>query len=82
MPTIHPTAVISNEAQLHETVTVGPYAVIDGPVALGAGCAIGPGVHFFGKVTAGGNNRFHSGCVIGDTPQHIGYSGEPPIQAV
>ena len=28
-------------------------------------------------MTAGANNRFHAHCVIGDTPQHLGYAGEP-----
>jgi UDP-N-acetylglucosamine acyltransferase len=74
---IHPTAIISVEASLADGVTVGPFAVIDGPVSLGAGCVVGPHVHLMGRVTAGANNRFHSGCVIGDTPQHLGYQGEP-----
>ncbi len=76
MPTIHPTAVVSAEAKLHESVAVGPFAIVEGSVTLGEGCAVGPGVHLLGKVTAGTNNRFHSGCVIGDTPQHLGYAGE------
>ena len=74
---IHPTAVVSAEATLAPDVTVGPYAVIDGPVSLGPGCVVGPHVHLLGRVTAGSGNRFHTGCVIGDTPQHLGYQGEP-----
>ena len=35
---IHPTAIIHPGAQLHESVRVGPYSVIDEHVTLGAGC--------------------------------------------
>jgi UDP-N-acetylglucosamine acyltransferase len=58
-PRIHPSAVVHTEAALGEGVRVGPFAVIDAGVTLGA------------------NNHFHAGCVIGDTPQHLGYEGEP-----
>lgn len=74
---IHPTAVVSADARLADGVRVGPYAVIDGPVSLGPGCVVGPHVHLTGHVTAGAGNRFHTGCVIGDQPQHLGYQGEP-----
>jgi UDP-N-acetylglucosamine acyltransferase len=75
-PRIHPTAVVSAEAQLAEDVTVGPYAVIDGPVTLGPGCTVGAHAHLIGPLTMGRGNKVHSGCVLGDDPQHIGYRGE------
>lgn len=74
---VHPTAVVSADAVLADGVTVGPFAVIDGPVSLGPGCEVGPHAHLTGRVTAGAGNTFHAGCVIGDTPQHLGYQGEP-----
>lgn len=74
---VHPNAVVSVDAALADGVTVGPFTVIDGPVSLGPGCAVGPHCHLTGRVTAGANNRFHAGCVIGDSPQHLGYQGEP-----
>jgi UDP-N-acetylglucosamine acyltransferase len=74
---IHPTAVIHPDAKLHPTVRVGPYAVIDGGVELGAGCAVGPHVYLTGVTTIGANNRFHAGCVIGDAPQDLKYKDEP-----
>ena len=39
---IHPTAIIHPGAQLHESVRVGPYSVIDEHVTVGAGCELGP----------------------------------------
>jgi UDP-N-acetylglucosamine acyltransferase len=74
---VHPTAVIHPGAQLHPTVVVGPYAVIDADVVAGPECWIGPHVHITGRTIIGQKNRFHAGCVIGDVPQDLKYSGEP-----
>jgi UDP-N-acetylglucosamine acyltransferase len=76
-PLIHPTAVVDPAARLAPDVRVGPFAVIEADVSLGAGCVVGPHVHLLGILTAGANNRFHTGCVLGDTPQHTAYAGEP-----
>ena len=74
---IHPTAIINPKAELHETASVGPYAIIEAGVTVGAGCEIGPHVHLMGEITLGKNNRIHTGAVIGDTPQDLKYNGEP-----
>lgn len=74
---IHPTAIISPQARLDPSVQVGPYAIIDEGVTLGAGCIVGPHVHLTGLLTAGTGNRFHAGCVIGDAPQDLKYDGTP-----
>ena len=74
---IHPTAIISPKARLDPSVQVGPYAIIDESVQLGAGCIVGPHVFLTGLLTAGVNNRFHAGCVIGDAPQDLKYDGTP-----
>lgn len=74
---IHPTAIIHPQAKLDATVSVGPYAIIDAGVELGARCVVGPHVHLTGLTTIGENNRFHTGCVIGDAPQDLKYSDEP-----
>jgi UDP-N-acetylglucosamine acyltransferase len=76
-PHVHPTALISDEARLPDDVRVGPFAVIEGPVAVGAGCVIGPHAHLIGPLTMGANNQVASGAVLGGAPQHLGYRGEP-----
>ena len=73
---LHPTALIGPGVVLAPDVRVGPYAILEGAIRLGAGCVVGPHVHLLGAVVAGVNNRFHTGCVIGDLPQHLGYKGE------
>jgi UDP-N-acetylglucosamine acyltransferase len=74
---IHPTAIVNPGAKLHPSVQIGPYAVIDGNVEIGAGCIIGPHVYLTGHASIGANNRFHAGCVIGDAPQDLKYANEP-----
>lgn len=75
-PRIHPSAVVSPDARLAPDVTVGPLAVIDGPVELGAGCVVAAQARLVGPVAAGANNTFDTGCVIGGAPQHLGYQGD------
>jgi UDP-N-acetylglucosamine acyltransferase len=74
---IHPTAIVHPKAKVEGTVQVGPYAIIDENVELGANCVVGPQAYLTGWTTAGSNNRFHAGCVIGDAPQDLKYADEP-----
>jgi UDP-N-acetylglucosamine acyltransferase len=74
---IHPTAVISAEADLAEGVQVGPFAVLEGEVRLGPGCVIKPYAHLIGPLSMGAHNTVFSGAVLGDQPQHLRYANEP-----
>jgi UDP-N-acetylglucosamine acyltransferase len=76
-PRIHPTAVISPEAELADDVEVGPFVVIDGPVHVGAGCILRAHAQLCGPLTMGRGNVVFSGAILGDLPQHIKYAGEP-----
>lgn len=73
---IHPTAVIGDKVELGEKVFIGPCAVIDGEIKIGDRCRIGPHVYLTGKTELGEANILHSGCVIGDSPQDVRYSGD------
>jgi len=44
---------------------------------VGPNCHIGPHAHLTGHTTAGANNFFHTGCVIGEAPQDLKYQGAP-----
>jgi len=74
---IHPSAVISDAAHLGENVKIGPFAVIEGDVQIGAGTVIAPQTHLIGPLTLGENNNVGTGTVLGGAPQHLGYKGEP-----
>jgi UDP-N-acetylglucosamine acyltransferase len=74
---IHPTAVIDPEAWLADDVQVGPYAIIQGPVEVGPECVIEGHACLCGPLTMGPNNFVGHGAVLGKSPQHRGYKGEP-----
>ena len=74
---IHPSAIIHPKAKLDSTVQVGPFALIDDGVELGANCVVGSHVYLTGETKIGADNRFHAGCVIGDAPQDLKYRNEP-----
>ncbi|MCE9568067.1 MAG: acyl-ACP--UDP-N-acetylglucosamine O-acyltransferase [Planctomycetes bacterium] len=74
---VHPSAVISDTAQFGENVKIGPFAVIEGDVSIGAGTIIAPQTHLIGPLTLGENNNVGTGTVLGGAPQHLGYKGEP-----
>jgi UDP-N-acetylglucosamine acyltransferase len=74
---IHPTAVIDPEAVVAGDVQIGPYAVIEGPVEIGPGCVIEAHACLAGPLTMGRDNFVGHGAVLGKSPQHRGYGGEP-----
>jgi UDP-N-acetylglucosamine acyltransferase len=74
---VHPTAILAGEVELGEDVVVGPFAMLEGMIRIGARSVIGPRVTILGRTTIGSDNTFHTGCIIGDTPQHLAYNGEP-----
>jgi UDP-N-acetylglucosamine acyltransferase len=74
---VHPTALISPDAEVGDNVEVGAYAVIEGRVRIGPGCVIRPQVHLIGPLTMGRDNVVFGGAVLGERPQHLKYNGEP-----
>jgi UDP-N-acetylglucosamine acyltransferase len=74
---VHPTAIVSAEAELAGDVVVGPYAVVEGKVGIGPGSVVRPHVHLIGPLTMGRNNLVCTGAVLGERPQHLKYNDEP-----
>jgi UDP-N-acetylglucosamine acyltransferase len=73
---IHPTAILSPEAELAPDVAIGPYAVLEGAVRIGPGCVIRPYAHLIGPLTMGEANQVFTGVVLGERPQHTKYNNE------
>ncbi len=71
--TIHPSALISPEAELADDVEVGPFAVLEGPVKLAAGTKIGGHVWLCGDTWLGEGSSVGWGSVIGANPQELGF---------
>ncbi len=74
---IHPTAVVSPEAQLGDGVIVGPHSVVGAGVKLGDRCVLHNSVTISGPSTIGSGNEFYAQCCIGGRTQDLKYSGEP-----
>lgn len=70
---IHPTAIISTEAQIADDAEIGPYVVIEGGVVIGAGCVIQAHAILTGTVRLGKNNCVGYGSVIGGAPQALAF---------
>ncbi|KAB2638513.1 MAG: acyl-ACP--UDP-N-acetylglucosamine O-acyltransferase [Verrucomicrobia bacterium] len=71
--TIHPSALISPEAELADDVVVGPFVVIEGPVQLAAGVTIGGHAWLCGDTSLGEGCSVGWGSVIGANPQDLGF---------
>lgn len=69
MPNVHPTAVISPEAELSPDCEIGPYTVIEGRVRLGEGVRIAPHVHLTGPLEIGARTSVWSFACLGLPPQ-------------
>lgn len=82
MPTIHPSAIVSDDAQLANDVTVGPFAIIDAGVSIGAGCHISPQAWVTGNSILGENNHIGYGAIIGGNPQDTSFDPDTPSHVI
>lgn len=73
---IHATAIIDLGAELHETVSVGPYAVIEKGVKIGADSVVGPHALVSGPTTIGERNTIGPFTSVGTPPQDLKYNNE------
>ena len=74
---VHPTAVVSPEAELAPGVTVGAYAVIGPGVSIGRATTVGAHAHIDGPTQIGDENRIFAHAMLGGDPQDLKYHGEP-----
>lgn len=73
---IHPTAMVSPEAELAEDVVIEAYSIIGPKVSIGSGSVIGPHAVIEGRTTLGQRNRVYPFAAIGYPPQDITYKDE------
>ena len=77
MSAIHPTAIVDARAELDNSVSVGPYAVIGANVRIGGGTTVGAHTVIEGPTTIGRDNRIFQFASLGAAPQDMKYRGEP-----
>ena len=66
---IHPTAVIANNAQIGQNVSIGAYVVIGSESSIGDGCVIKSHVHIGDNVTVGQETTLHPHVIVYDDTQ-------------
>jgi len=73
---IHPTAIVSPEANLEEGVEIGPYTIIGPDVNIGKNTVIGPHVVIDAHTDIGEGCRIFQFASIGAIPQDLKFKGE------
>ena len=73
---IHPSAVVSDNAEIDQTSTVGPFCVIADGVKIGENNNLISHVSISGNTIIKNNNTFYPFCSIGSTPQDLKYKNE------
>lgn len=73
---IHPSAVISPQAEISDGVKIGPFCFVDGDAKIGEGTELTSFVSVHGHVTIGRNCKICEHSSIGGDPQDHGYKGE------
>lgn len=73
MSKIHPTAIIEDGAEIHASVSVGPYSIIESGARIGANSIIETHVRIYPQARLGTGNRVCDGVTLGSEPQDLGY---------
>ncbi|NNF97054.1 MAG: acyl-[acyl-carrier-protein]--UDP-N-acetylglucosamine O-acyltransferase, partial [Halobacteria archaeon] len=71
--TIHPTAMVSEQALLGENNIIGPHVVIEATVQMGNGNTLMTGASLKNGVKIRDDNTIHEYAVIGGLPQDLGF---------
>lgn len=70
---IHPTAIVSDGAQLADDVEIGPFSIVGSEVEIGRGCSIGANVILEHRVVIGEATKVGHGTILGGNPQALGF---------
>lgn len=73
MSRIHDTAIVADDADIHESVSIGPYSIIESGVVIGEGCRIESGVRIFAGTRMGRDNVVCDGAKLGAEPQDLAW---------
>jgi UDP-N-acetylglucosamine acyltransferase len=70
-------AIVSPQARVPESCSIGPFCVIGPEVELGEECRLESHVVIHGPTRIGARNHFYPFSTIGVAPQDLSYNGEP-----
>ncbi len=72
---IHPTAIIHPDARIDESADIGPYVIIDGPVAIGPHVRVYGHAYLTGWTEIAADCQVHPFAVVGHLPQDLAHDG-------
>jgi len=75
-PRIHPSAIISSDAEVAPDVEVGAFAIIGDNCVVPSGCIIAPRATLERNVKLGQNVQVVMGTILGGPPQDLKFAGE------
>jgi UDP-N-acetylglucosamine acyltransferase len=73
---IHPTALVSADAQIGENVEIGAFAIVGPECVIGDGCVIAPRATLEKLATLAANVKVGIGSIVGGDPQDLKFRGE------
>jgi len=85
MPTpasVHPSAIVSPEAELAPGVSVGPGCVLEGPVRLSPGVRLIAHAYLRGPIEIGEGTTLYPGVCVGFPAQHVKIDHDAPTVGV
>jgi UDP-N-acetylglucosamine acyltransferase len=74
---VHPSSVVSKEAQLADGVVIGPFCVVEGNAKLGARTLLRSHVVIGPHTELGEDNEIYPHTTVGMAPQDLKYRGAP-----
>lgn len=78
----HPTAIVSDKAQIGDNVTIGAYTIIEDDVQIGNNTEIRTNVTIANGSRIGNNCKIFSSTIIGTEPQDLKFKGEPTLAII
>lgn len=74
---IHPSAIVSSDAQIGHNVEIGAFAIVGDGCVIGDDCTIAARATLEHNVLLAPRVRIGSGTILGGDPQDLKYKGEP-----
>ena len=74
MSNIHPTAIVSEQAQIDPSATIGPYCIVDAGAVIGPECILDSHVRVYSPTRMGRGNRVCHAAALGCEPQDLTYT--------
>jgi UDP-N-acetylglucosamine acyltransferase len=73
---VHPTAIVSADAEIAGSAEIGPYCIVEGPVTIGERTFVESHARIgsrYGRVTIGADNMIEHGAALGGPAQDYSY---------